>query len=338
MRAAFLLLLLIPIKAWSQACTGATITSGVAGNIYNCTTLTITPGTYNFPANADYVRVIVTGDVNIAAGAVLNLSGADGVSDTTEAQPGGVGGPGASAGGGNNSGPEDAADTPNGGSQGVSDPNCGGGGGGGGFASNAEAGGDCATALGGAAGTFYDITILFRGGFGGAAGGLGDFGFPLSTATGGGGGGSIWISAGGNITNNGNIDVRGGAGGTGIVKSGGGGGGSGGAIRLEATGNIINNGVFFFSGGNGGAGNGPGGSGGDGANGLYEMSDADNVIEGIGTGAIGNGSGTSETFHSSISCGSVEMKDERHLFFQVILGFALMLLISKILGRFRRSV
>ncbi len=322
MRIFFILpLILFTGKAWSQACTGATIITGVATNTYNCTTLNITAGTYNFPPNVDYVRVIVTGDVNIASGVILNLAGANGVSDTTETQAGGAGGPGAGEGGGNLTGPQDAQDTPNGGALGGSDPVCGGGGGGGGFSTVAEAGLPCANSAGGAAGLFYDITIAFRGGFGGGAGGLGDFGAPLSTATGGGGGGAIWISAGGNFTNNGNINVSGGNGGTGIVKSGGGGGGSGGAIRLQATGQLINNGIFTLNGGNGGPGNGAGARGGNGADGLFELIDVDNVIEGVGTGAVGLGGGDSETIRSSISCA----------------GFMLMILISRIRGLIRRS-
>lgn len=329
--------ILFSAKVWAQACTGATITAGVPGNTYNCTTLIITAGTYNFPANAAVVRVIVTGDVTIDSGVVLNLKGEDGVSDITENQPGGVGGPGATDGGGNVAGPQDAADTPNGGAQGVSDAAiCGGGGGGGGFAAAAANGASCSASAGGAGGSFYDINILFRGGFGGGAGGLGDFGFPLSTGTGGGGGGAIWISA-ANITNNGNIDVRGGAGGTGIVKSGGGGGGSGGAIRLQATGDIINNGTFLLSGGTGGPGNATGGRGSNGASGIYEMDDADDVIQGVGTGAIGLSGGDTETFRSSISCGAVKMKNDQMLF-QMMAGFMLIVLISKIRALVRRSV
>ncbi|MES2529151.1 MAG: hypothetical protein V4598_18840 [Bdellovibrionota bacterium] len=338
MRIFFILpLILLSTRAWSQACTGATIIAGVAGNVYNCTTLNISPGTYNFPANADFVRVIVTGDVVIASGVILNLRGANGVSDTTETQAGGAGGPGAGEGGGNLTGPQDAQDTPNGGAFGGSDPVCGGGGGGGGFSTAAQAGTPCANSAGGAGGLFYDITIAFRGGFGGAAGGLGDFGAPLSTATGGGGGGAIWISAGGNFTNNGSINVRGGNGGNGIVKSGGGGGGSGGAIRLEATGQLINNGIFTLNGGTGGPGNAPGARGGNGAAGLYELIDLDNVIEGTGTGAVGLSGGNEETFRSSISCGAVKMKDE-NLFFQMMAGFMLVVLISRIRGLIRRSI
>ncbi len=329
--------ILFSAKVWSQACTGATIIAGIPGNTYNCATLNISAGTYNFPANAAFVRVIVTGDVTIDSGVVLNLEGADGVPDTTEAQPGGVGGPGATDGGGNVAGPQDAADTPNGGAQGGSDPVCGGGGGGGGFVTNAEAGTPCANSAGGVAGLLYDITNGFRGGFGGAAGGLGDFGFPLSTATGGGGGGAIWISSGGDFINNGNINVSGGNGAVGIVKSGGGGGGSGGAIRLTATGQLINNGIFTLNGGTGGAGNAAGARGGDGADGLFELIDADNVIAGVGTGAIGLSGADTETFRSSISCGAVKNKNNEQMLFQMMTGFMLIVLISKIRALVRRS-
>ena len=346
MRIFFILPIIFPLLAWGQAdpgdgstgpCTGATISGGAA--VYNCSTLTITAGTYNFPASpAPVVRVKVQGDVSIASGVVLNLSGADGVSDTTEAQPGALGGAGGEDGGGNVAGPQDAQSTPNGGAQGASDATvCGGGGGGGGFSAVAPNGSNCSASAGGAGGLFYNITILFRGGFGGGAGGLGDFGFPLSTGTGGGGGGAIWISAGGNIVNNGDIDVTGGNGGTGLVKSGGGGGGSGGAIRIQALGDITNNGTFFTAGGTGGPGNATGGRGGNGAVGLYQFEDADNVVQGVGTGAIGLGGGDSETLHSSISCGMVKVKDE-NLVFQMMAGFMLMVLISRIRGLIRRSV
>lgn len=342
------LLLFLPLTVWSQAdpgdgssgaCTGNTITGGAA--VYNCTTLTITSGVYNFPANpAPVVRVKVQGNVTIASGVTLNLSGADGLPDATEAQPGALAGPGGEDGGGNNAGPEDAPGT-NGGLQGISDavPTCGGGGGGGGFATAGSAGSPCSgSGLGGAAGAFYDINILFRGGFGGGAGGLGEFGNPLETGTGGGGGGAIWISAGGDITMNGSIDVSGGKGGNGISASGGGGGGSGGAIRIQALGEIVNNANFDLSGGIGGSGNPPGARGGNGAAGIYQFEDADNVIQGVGTGAVGSGSSvTSETLHSSITCGSVKMKGENQAF-TMMMGFLLAVILVRIRGRFRRSV
>ena len=329
-------LIIFPVKAWSQSCTGGTITTGVPGNTYNCTTLNISAGTYNFPANADVVRVIVTGDVVIDSGVVLDLKGADGVSDTTETQPGGVGGPGASGGGGNNFGPEDADNLPNGGERGTDDDIiCAGGGGGGGFATAGNDGSACSVPNGGSGGLFYDINLLFRGGFGGGAGGFGDLGTPISIATGGGGGGALWISA-NNITNNGNIDVRGGSGGTGIAKSDGGGGGSGGMVRFQATGDIINNGTFLISGGAGGPGDATGTRGGNGSIGRFEMTDSDNIIAGAGTGAIGNGS-DEESFSSSISCGALKMKNDQNVF-QMIAGFMLIILISKIRGRVRRSI
>lgn len=315
------------------ACTGTTITGGAVE--YNCTSLTITAGTYNFPASpAPVVRVKVQGDVVINSGVVLNLSGADGVPDATEAQPGALGGAGAEDGGGNSAGPQDA---PSGNAlQGTSSITCGGGGGGGGFVNNGSNGSNCVGSPGGNGGDDYDITVLFRGGFGGAAGGLGEFFNPFETATGGGGGGAIWISAGGNITLNGTIDVSGGAGGAGISDSGGGGGGSGGAIRIQSLGDIVNNATFNIAGGSGGAGDDQGARGGDGSVGLYQFEDADNVVYGTGTGATAF-PGSSESFSSSISCGAVKMKDDQHLF-QMIAGFMLVVLVSRILGRYRRSV
>ena len=323
------------------ACTGATITTGAAE--YNCTTLIITAGTYNFPRNplppvpqTPMVRVKVQGEVRIDPGVILNLSGENGVPDATETQPGAAGGPGADDGGGNSAGPQDA---PTGNAlQGTSSVTCGGGGGGGGFATVGGNGSDCIGSPGGNGGDAYDISILFRGGFGGAAGGLGEFFNPFQTATGGGGGGAIWISAGGNITLNGAINVSGGNGGVGISDSGGGGGGSGGAIRIQSLGEIVNNATFNLAGGTGGPGNGDGARGGDGSVGIYQFVDADNVVYGTGTGATAfpGISSSTQSFTSSISCGSVAMKNNQNLF-QMIVGFILVVLISRIPGRFRRS-
>ncbi len=343
MRIFLLFSLLISAQVFGQAdpgdgttgpCTGATITSGLA--VYNCTTLTISAGTYNFPPSpAPVVRVKVQGAVTIASGVVLNLSGEDGVADATENQAGALGGAGADDGGGNIAGPTDPA--AGGATQGGSSISCGGGGGGGGFTDVGDNGSLCVGSAGGTGGATHDISVLFRGGFGGAPGGLGEFFNPFETGTGGGGGGAIWISAGGDITMNGSIDVSGGKGGPGISDSGGGGGGSGGAIRIQSLGSITNNAIFNFAGGTGGAGDAPGARGGDGSVGVYEFEDADNVIQGVGTGAIGNGADSSETFHSSISCGAVKMKDDQDLLFQMAFGFGLIVLISRIRGRFRRS-
>jgi hypothetical protein len=337
MRIIFFFFLFIPFRAWSQACTGATITGGVAGNTYNCTTLTISAGSYTFPANADYVRVIVTGDVIIESGVTLILKGGDGVSsDGTASDPGGVAGPGGSDGGDNPlfTGPQSAPGA-SGGAKGTDDAACGGGGGGGGFSVAGTNGSPCGSVTGGTGGPLYNIAVLFRGGFGGGAGGNGDSAGDLETGTGGGAGGGIWISAGGDITLNGVIDVRGGKGGNGQVRSGGGGGGSGGAIKFQATGEIINNATFLLSGGAGGNGSVPGGNGGAGADGIYIFEDADNIVYGTGTGATAF-PGSSETFHSAISCGAVKMNDD-HMFFQVIVGFFAVIFISRIRGRFRRS-
>lgn len=341
----------------SGPCTGTTITSGLA--VYNCTTLTITAGTYNFPRNPGppvppdpgypdpsyptppasqipVVRVKVQGIVRIDSGVVLNLSGEDGVSDTSETKPGGKGGPGADDGGGNYSAtPENA---PSGGAtQGASSVTCGGGGGGGGFLNTGNGGSSCVGSPGGNGGNTYNINGLFRGGFGGATGGLGEFFSPAEVGTGGGGGGAIWISAGGDITINGVIDVSGGDGGAGLSDGGGGGGGSGGAIRIQSLGDIVNNATFNLAGGTGGAGEDAGARGGDGSIGLYQFEDADNVVYGTGTGATAF-PGSSETFNSSISCGAVKMKDENNFVFQILLGFSLIALISRIRGQFRRSV
>jgi hypothetical protein len=345
----FFISLLFSLSAFAQVrpdgfCDENTITNPAGDLVYDCDTLTIGAGTHVIPAAAapgQYLDIQVAGDVTIADGAVIVLKGDDGVSDATEAQPGGVGGAGASDGGGNLAGPTDASDPPNGGGQGGSTADCGGGGGGGGFNGNAPLASTCvdgaSTGAAGTAGLDYDLSVLFRGGFGGAAGGLGEFAAPFQTGTGGGGGGAIWLRAGGNITINGDINVRGGNGGPGLSDSGGGGGGSGGAIRIQATGQLINNGTFFLAGGTGGPGNGSGARGGNGASGEYELSDVDNIIEGVGTGAVGISGGSGESFRSSISCGTVKMKNN-DLIFQMMMGFALVMMASRIRGRFRRSV
>jgi hypothetical protein len=318
-------------------CDATEVTGGAVE--YNCDTLNIAAGTHVFPSiPGQIVRIKVTGNVNIASGAVLVLRGDNGVSDAAGGALPTLGGPGGGDGGGNQTGPEDSPELPNGGSQGVSNPGgasvCGGGGGGGGFSTNGDAGSSCAFA-GGVAGLQYNLAILFRGGFGGGAGGTAEGNNPPESGTGGGGGGAIWISAGGNITINGNIDVRGGSGGAGAVNSGGGGGGSGGAIRIQSLASIINNGTFLIAGGNGGAGNGAGARGGNGSAGIFEFEDADNIVYGNGTGAIPL---PGESFNSSISCGAVKMKDDQNLLFQMMIGFALIVLISRIRGRFRHSV
>ncbi len=341
MRILLLISLFFTSQAFGQAdpgngstgpCTGATITSGLA--VYNCSTLTISPGVYNFPASpAPVVRVKVQGAVSIAAGVTLNLSGEDGVADATEAQPGGLGGAGADDGGGNIAGPTDPA--AGGATQGGSSITCGGGGGGGGFTNLGDGGTLCIGSAGGTGGATHNINILFRGGFGGAPGGLGEFFNPFETGTGGGGGGAIWISAGGDININGSIDVSGGNGGPGLSDSGGGGGGSGGAIRIQSLGAIVNNAIFNISGGTGGPGQDAGARGGNGSVGVFQFEDADNVVYGTGTGAT---LFPGDSFNSSISCGAVKMKDDQNLLFQMMIGFALIILISRIRGRFRHSV
>lgn len=322
-------------------CDGNEITGGAAE--YNCTTLHVTAGTYNFPKNpAPVVRIKVTGDVIIDAGVTLNLSGDPGTQDAAGGAPGGLGGPGADDGGSNDifGGGQNGLG-PSAGTAGVSADPCGGGGGGGGGASLTNGagknGGTCGAQTGGPGGAFYDITVLFRGGSGGGAGGYGDSAGAFESGTGGGGGGAIWISAGGNITINGTINVTGGEGGDGTVNSGGGGGGSGGSIRIQSNAKLVNNARFLLKGGLGGEGSGAAGDGGAGGDGLYELDDADGIIDGVGTGAIGI---PGESFRSSISCGTVKMKNNDLVFsilMQMMAGFMLVILISRIRGLIRRS-
>lgn len=343
---AIIFFLLLSLSANSSAapdgaCDQVTITTGDLD--FQCDTLTIGPGTHVIPAGApgQVLRIDVLGDVNISSGAVIVLSGGNG-SAASGNTPGGVAGPGGSDGGDNTAGgPNDAPDTPNGGFQGSSDSSvCGAGGGGGGFA-NAGSPGTACTLAGGLGGDAYLLlSTVFRGGYGGGAGGSASNALPITSATGGGGGGSIWITANGNITINGNIDVRGGNGGSAAVttNAGGGGGGSGGAIRITSLSQLVNNGTFYFSGGNGGNGDGAGRNGGNGSAGIYELQDADGIIYGSGTGATAQTIPmTADSLHSSISCGTVSAK-EKNLFFQVMMGFFLVILLSKIRGQSRRSV
>lgn len=351
----FFLSALLALPAFAQVrpdgfCDETTITNPAGDLVYDCDTLTIGAGTHVVPnaAPPQYLDITVAGDVTIASGAVIVLKGGNGTS-ASDATPGGAAGPGGYDGADNtNFGPNDAPEDPapdnGGGDQGASDAAavCGGGGGGGGFSVAGTAGNSCVNSAGGAGGSAYvNLATAFRGGFGGGAGGSADLGSPIRSATGGGGGGAIRINASGNVTINGNIDVRGGNGGSAAAgsKAGGGGGGSGGAIRIIAGGDLINNGTFLLSGGSGGSGAAPGANGGGGSAGLYDLQDSDNVIYGTGTGANGiNPLATSstESLHSSISCGSVKMKNEPQIF-QMIIGFMLMLGLSRIRGRFRRS-
>lgn len=353
----FFLATLISASAFSQAtrpdgfCDENTLTNPAGDLIYDCDTLTIGAGTHVIPnlAPPQYLDITVAGNVTIAAGAVIVLRGGNGgpASDITA---GGAAGPGGYDGGDNtNFGPNDAPEDPapdnGGGDQGVSDAVgvCGGGGGGGGFSVAGNSGSSCVNSAGGLGGNAYtNLATAFRGGFGGGAGGTASLANPILSATGGGGAGAILINAAGDVTINGNIDVRGGNGGAASAgsKSGGGGGGSGGAIRIIAGGALINNGTFLLAGGNGGSGSAPGARGGNGSPGIYDLQDSDNVIYGTGTG--GNGinplaTSSTQTLKSSISCGTVNVKNHS-LMLQMITGFMMMLGLSKIRGRFRRSV
>lgn len=348
MRIVFLLLC-FPLLSIAQTrpdgfCTEAILTDPAEDAVYDCDTLTVGPGTHVIPQAAplQHLDIEVLGDVSIHKDAVIVLKGGNGISSSSiGGDPGGAPGPGGEVGGDNFSGPASGQSPPHGGTFGDSHnfatAECGGGGGGAGFATEGRNGSSCAFAAGGLKGSAYDISNGFRGGFGGGAGGSAETNNPIESGNGGGGGGAIWIRAGGNITINGNIDVRGGNGGVGANRSGGGGGGSGGAIRIEASGRLVQNGKFLLSGGTGGEGNGPGARGGNGSAGIFELSDSDNVIEGVGTGAIGLPGGESETLKSSISCGAVKSKENENIF-QMIAGFLVVLCISRILARFRRSV
>jgi hypothetical protein len=299
------------------ACTEATI---AGSGTFNCTTLTINASpNFTYGVATSVLIIKVQGAVTINAS--LTLNGENG--SYGGAVNGGRGGPGASDGGGYFFGSSSSPDAPlNGGVSGSDSASCGGGGGAGSFTSLGSSGGTCPTgAAGGAAGlnTYDPFVSAFRGGFGGGSGGEGP---PGDAGAGGGGGGSMHIMAGGDVLINANLSSRGGSGGsaTGAQVGGPGGGGSGGVIWIQTLGQMTNNGSIDVSGGSGGT-SPQGHRGGDGGNGVFKLEDADGVISGTGTGTAGS----SSKLTSSISCGTMNIKDQ-NVFPQVGLGFFLVAL------------
>lgn len=336
----FTLPFLISLNAWAAPCTTADLTGG--GTV-NCDSLTIN-APLTLDSSVQELVVNVTGDVDINF--PITLSGANGASggDPTS---GGVGGPGASDGGGYAFGPQAASDTEfpastSLGQNSNSSAICAGGGGGGGMVTAGDNGTDCGGggSLGGTGGTAVIIGEFsfggnFRGGFGGGSGA--DGAGVLNVGTGGGGGGSIHITAGGNVTITANILAKGGNGGNAINAGGAGGGGSGGIIWIESSGNITNSATINADGGIGGIAV-AGGNGGNGGRGAIRL-DAAGVVTNTGTlpgyavvisaGAGGTPTSSAPGLHSAITCGSMSAKNENHQqLFQMVLGFLLVLLIT----------
>lgn len=313
-------------NGFDGACTEATITNA---QTYNCTTLTLNAPltiTQGFPNDPLVIKVQGLVSINSA----LSLNGTNGTYGSSASA--GTGGPAADDGGayflGSNSAPNSPA---NGGGSGVDSGSCAGGGGAGSFHTLGAAGTACPTgSAGGAAGlTTYDPFVsAFRGGFGGGSGGEGP---PGEAGSGGGGGGALHIMAGGDVVINATISARGGSGGnaTGAQNGGPGGGGSGGVIWIQTLAQLTNNGSIDVSGGSGGT-SALGTRGGDGGSGVFKLEDADGVISGSGSA-----SGSSTKLTSSISCGTLSLREKSTLP-QIILGFVLIGL-CQVLARLIRT-
>lgn len=188
-----------------------------------------------------------------------------------------------------------------------------------------------------------DINNLTFAGSGGGAGERGcDNTFDIAPGAGGGGGGGIKIAAAGNVSI-GTINVSGGAGGSVSTNAGGGGGGSGGIIIIQSLGQITTTSLLAESGA-GGTNTAAGGDGGNGAPGVIFLQDADGIVPGSfspattptpinGSTLAGKGS-----FSSDISCGTIASKNEnKNPFFQMIIGFGFVLMISQVRRRTRLS-
>jgi hypothetical protein len=323
----------------SGPCTRTTIANG---GTFNCTTLDISGAPFAFATGAQAVVIKVQGNVSITTSVSLEggIGGDDLFIGSVTDIPGGLAGPGATAGGGvlgsngnSQNGLDHSPPTNAFGAAGVGGT-CGGGGQGGAFAIPGDNGGDCAS--GGAGGqilqtVFTDVPSLL-GGLGGGSGGDGFDGFY---GAGGGGGGSLLITAGGNITINGSITAHGGKGGDSAPNpgkgGGGGGGGSGGAVVIKALGQITNNGAIDADGGIGGT-SVDGANGGNGGHGFVILEDADGIIDGIGTipplyGETGTSISQrqkSSKVTSDISCGMIKPnEDSNSALMQIVLGFML---------------
>lgn len=286
--------------------------------LYQCSSLNLDANLDDFSgaqagAGGAPLIIKVQGNVTVAVGVVIDLSGANGVAgdNTMGVKAGGLGGAGGSKGGNS---PGTGVDGLNGSGSGAGlagifvtpfgVSSYGGGGGGGSYKTVASdqgidgddiGGSGTVPNSGGANGVIFGnesaFDSSFVGGSGGASGGGGqDAGTPISGSTGGGGGGAIRIIAGGNITVNGSIISSGGNGG-GIPATGfagGGGAGSGGAIWLQAGGDLTvsASGTITAFGGLKGE-NDSAINGGDGGDGRIRLDDGDGVINVVSGATIG---------------------------------------------------
>ena len=297
--------------------TGGTTTKITsAKKYYQCENLNIDANLYDFQgsqagAGGEALLIKVQGNVTIAAGVTVDLSGEGGFAGDAifGIKTGGRGGAGGFS-GGSTLGPN--LDGVNGSGTGGGFKgrqvdhqlmySYGGGGGGGSYKNQgvilATDGDDIGNTgskpgTGGEQGVIYGDEAIFESSFTGGSGGAGGGGGQESTqpdfsgSSGGGGGGAIHIVAGGNITIDGSIISNGGGGGGIGSKSGGGGGGSGGAIWLQAGKNIVvsNSGSITSSGGAKGLSVGAFG-GGEGGQGRIRLDDNDGIIEIIGSPTI----------------------------------------------------
>lgn len=351
---------------------GATqITS--ARRSYQCTTLNVDANLNDFKggsvpgSNGAPLVIKVQGNVTIAVGVTIDLSGENGADgNTVAAVNGGRAGAGGFAGGDSTAASGSNGNGAGAGSGGTFAPRTGapssygGGGGGGSYQTvagvsplNGDDNGNVIPA--GANGTTYgpesSFDTSFSGGSGGAAGGRGIDATAVSWfgSSGAGGGGALRIISGGNIVVDGTIISKGGDGGGNAgttTSSGGGGGASGGAVWLQAAGTLTVSGTGSITahGGVGGSNDsGFAGFGGDGGEGRIRLDDADGVIGGAGTVSPAPYSTTftptaitsstismTRQYTSDVSCASVALGDQDKPFNNVvnlILGLAIAYLI-----------
>lgn len=313
-----LFLLLISFSAFAQDCTESTPRPfpNPCPNLY-------INGTLDLRGDNGPVVINVTGVVEIRGNILLDGSnGSSGGAGT----PGGADGPAGAAGGEGEGGEIDGISTPQNGQNGVlangkappADLTCANGGSGGGLFTAGQNGGICATSGAGAAiagssadGVEFDFTLaLFRGGYGGGAGGI----LGANAGTGGGGGGALKIIAGGNVTvfSGVTISARGGNGGNATTVDGAGGGGSGGALWIQSSGIIQNFGTIDLRGGNGGTNPTTTGDGGNGGDGVYQFEDLNGTRNGSGLILPSSTTSSRSSLKSNISCGTITSKDERN--------------------------
>ena len=308
---------------------------------YQCTSLNIDANLNAFRGDqagfgGSPLIIKVQGDVTIAVGVTIDLSGQNGSpGDITSGKTGGNGGAGASSGGSTTSTTSNGS---NGSGSGagfggdyvapfiVGATSYGGGGGGGSYKTQdadqgvdgEQIGSGSIPGSGGNNGAIYGSEALFDssfvGGSGGAAGGGGNNSVNnVSGSSGGGGGGAIRIIAGGNIVVDGSIISRGGNGGgtNATTSAGGGGAGSGGAIWLQAAGSVTvsTSATLTALGGiKGENDSGSVGFGGDGGDGRIRLDDGDGVVS-IPVGATVNPTPYNASFTPTpLSTGSQSMR------------------------------